>query len=102
MIKNSVGCYGLFSLRISSGRQLPWHTWFVLLITAGVAHAQGVPFREEVSLPGVGGVTSVNVGDINRDGRLDLVVFEGGKHNQGRNKIWIFENRRIPSGPSRG
>ena len=34
-------------------------------------------------LPGVSGATSVNIGDVNRDGLPEIAVFEGGKHNDG-------------------
>lgn len=51
----------------------------------GTAHAQ-VNFATEVDVAGgsVSGVSSLAVGDINGDGRGDVVAIEGGKHAGGR------------------
>lgn len=54
-----------------------------ILFGSAPARADEISFADKVALPNVRGVTSVNVGDINRDGLLDIAVFEGGKGNQG-------------------
>ncbi len=56
-----------------------------LLLISPVA-ARQAPFAPEkdVANGGVEGVSSMDVGDINGDGRADVVVIEGGKHAGGR------------------
>jgi hypothetical protein len=56
-----------------------------------LASAKPVSFGAKVVLPGFEGVTSVNIGDINRDGLADIAVFEGGKHNKGTQYFAWFE-----------
>jgi hypothetical protein len=63
----------------------------VVLGMVGTVSGKPAPFSAKVALPGVEGVTSVNVGGINRDGLADIAAFEGGKHNKGRQHFAWFE-----------
>jgi hypothetical protein len=56
---------------------------YLFLVGWAAASADEVPFGKGIPLPGVKGVTSVNVGDLNGDQLPDVAVFEGGKHNDG-------------------
>jgi hypothetical protein len=63
----------------------------VLLGIAASVSGKPASFSAKVALPGVEGVTSVNIGDINRDGLADIAMFEGGKHNKGKQYFAWFE-----------
>ena len=63
----------------------------ILLTMAATLCAGELPFHDRARLPEIAGVTSVNVGDIDRDGLPDIAVFEGGKHNKGTQYFAWFE-----------
>ena len=51
-----------------------------------------IPFASAVSIdPALRGATAVQTGDVNGDGRTDVVIVEGGKHSNGRQTFAWYE-----------
>ena len=65
-------------------------TFVVLLVFIGKALAQ-FDDPNDISNGSVSGISSLDVGDLNGDGRGDVIAIEGGKHAGGRKTFAWFE-----------
>ncbi len=59
-------------------------------------HAQSITFANpiDVSAGSISGVSALDVADLNGDGRMDVVVLEGGVHADGRFTLAWFEQTK--------
>ena len=69
----------------------------LIFTTIHFVHCQSLHFAEprDVSEGTVSGVSSVDVGDLNNDNLMDVVVLEGGIHAKGRFTLAWFEQTKI-------
>jgi hypothetical protein len=83
----------------STGRRICLGFFIAILVTESVRGE--VPFAEpvDISTGSVSGITSLVAGDLNGDGRADVVVVEGGKHANGRTVFAWFEAPEAPDDP---
>ncbi|GJM30794.1 MAG: hypothetical protein DHS20C17_34290 [Cyclobacteriaceae bacterium] len=67
----------------------------ILTLNAISISAQSVNFAPEIDVSNgtVSGVTSLDAGDLNDDGLLDIVVLEGGKHAEKPTIAWFEQTR---------